>query len=186
MSALTTPYLVSPAFILLSGLHFVRDPALIALYGAIAVGFTVALPLAYAEGLRRRGRVESIHIYDQQARLGPLALTGASSMAGLGVLYLVGAPEGILRLGALLILLAGSVLVATYFLKVSGHVSAWTAGTTVVVLLWGPALALLYIGTVPIAWSRTVLGMHTPVELVSGFVHGIVVAALFGWLLGFT
>ena len=186
VSALTTPYLVAPAFIILAGLHFVQDPILLALYGGIAVGFTVCVPLAYADHLRRRGRVESIHIHERRARLAPLALTGVSSSVGLAALYLVGAPAGIMRLGVMLIVLAASVLVATLFLKVSGHVSAWTAGTTVVVMLWGLVLAPLFLGVIPIAWSRVVLGRHDYPELVAGFAYGLVVSASSAWLLGLT
>lgn len=184
ISSLTTPYLTTPFFILIAGLHFVDTAYDILIYGTIAVGFTVAIPLAYAEHLRRADRVDSVHILDQHARLAPLALAGASSIMGLALLYLVGAPEGILRLGAMLFLLAGALLVATWFLKVSGHVAAWTAGTTVLVVLYGPQMAVLLMVAVPIAWSRLVLGKHTRMEVGVGLLYGIGIAAVFSWVVG--
>jgi membrane-associated phospholipid phosphatase len=184
LSALTTPYLTSPLFILFAGLYFVRGLQEVAVYGVVAVGFTVVIPLGYAEHLRRRGAVDSVHIYDQHARLGPLALTGVCSLAGFGILYGIGAPVGILRLGAMLFLTAGGVLAATFFLKISGHVSAWTVGSTVLVLLWGPLTSPLFVGAVPIAWSRLALGKHTTVEVVVGFFYGVGIALGFAWLVG--
>jgi membrane-associated phospholipid phosphatase len=184
VSALTTPYLTTPLFILLAGLYFVDDPAEILLYGSIAVGFTVVIPLSYAEHLRRAGTVESVHIFEQHARMAPLALTGASSVMGFAVLYLVGAPEGILRLGAILFMLAGALLAATWFLKVSGHVAGWTAGTTVLVVLYGPPMIFLYLVAVPIAWSRLRLEKHTWLEVIVGFAYGITIAGVFAVVVG--
>ncbi len=184
VSGLTTPYLTSPLFILLAGLYYVESWWEALLYGSIAVGFTVVIPLLYARHLKRAGRVDSVHIFDQHARLAPLALTGASSMVGLGVLYIVGAPDWILRLGALLFLLAGSVLVATYFLKISGHTSAWASGTTVLVVLYGPMALPLMLGVIPIAWSRLALGKHTTTEVVVGFLYGVATAAVLSWTVG--
>ncbi len=184
ISSITTPYLTTPFFILIAGLHFVDTAREMLLYGTVAVGFTVAIPLAYAEHLRRAGRVDSVHILDQHARMVPLALAGAGSIMGFALLYLVGAPEGILRLGAMLFLLAGALLVATWFLKISGHVAAWTAGTTVLVVLYGPQMAVLFLVAAPIAWSRLVLGKHTRMEVGVGLLYGICIAAMFSGVVG--
>lgn len=183
ISSLSSPYLTAPLFILLAGYHYVQDPLEIALYGSIAVGFTVLIPLLYTVHLHRTGRVDSVHIVDRHSRLGPLAITGASSVVGLALLYAVGAPEAILSLAVLLFLLAATVLVATFFLKVSGHMAAWGAGTTIVVALYGPVLVPLYLFALPIAWSRLTLKRHTPLEVAVGFVYGIGTAAMIAWLL---
>ena len=150
----------------------------------LVVQTAVVIPLSYAEHLRRTGRVDSVHIFDQHARLGPLALTGVCALAAVGLLYLAGAPSAILRLGALLFLLAGAVLVATFLFKVSGHVSAWTSGTTVLVILYGPPFSVLLLFAAPIAWSRHQLGKHTSLELVVGFVYGIVTAVVLSYAVG--
>lgn len=184
ISSLSTPYLTTPFFILIAGRHFVDTASEMLLYGTIAVGFTVAIPLAYAEHLRRAGRVDSVHILDREARMAPLALAGASSTMGFALLYLVGAPEGILQLGAMLFLLAGALLMATWFLKVSGHVAAWTAGITVLVVLYGPQMAILFLVAVPIAWSRLVLGKHTRMEVGMGLLYGVCIAAVFSGVVG--
>jgi len=184
LSTVTTPYLTAPQFILLAGLHYVDSIGEVALYGAIVVGFTVVVPLAYTLHLKSLGRVGSVHIHEQRARLGPMALTGASSLAGLALLYAMDAPPDILRLGALLILLAVAVLGATYFIKVSGHVSAWATGTTVMVVVYGPVASPLYLAALPIGWSRLALGHHRPVEVLAGFAHGVGTAALLTWVVG--
>ncbi len=184
ISFISSPYLTAPLFIMLAGYYYVQDPLEIVLYGSIAVGFTVLIPLLYTLHLRRTGRVDSIHIIDRRSRLGPLAITGGSSMLGLALLYAVGAPEEILHLAMLLFLLAATVLVATFFLKVSGHMAAWGAGTTIVVALYGSFLFPLFLFALPIAWSRLTLEKHTPFEVAAGFMYGIGTAAVITWLLG--
>ncbi len=184
VSSLSSPYLTAPLFILLAGYHYVQDPLELLLYGSIPLGFTVLIPLLYSIHLRRIGKVDSVHIIDRRSRLVPLAITGASSFTGLVLLYAVGAPEEILRLAVLLFLLAATVLVATFFLKVSGHMAAWGAGTTIVVALYGPVLVPLFLIALPIAWSRLTLKKHTPLEVVAGFIYGTVTAAIISWLLG--
>jgi membrane-associated phospholipid phosphatase len=184
LSTLTSPYLTVPFFILLAGLKFVDDPREIAAYGAIAVGFTVGVPLAYSYHLMRQGKVDGIHVFEQRARLGPLTLTTASSIFGCLLLYLIGAPDGIIQLAILLFLMAGATLAATSVLKVSGHVSAWTGGSTVVIVLHGPYLAPLLLMGLPIGWSRLQLQRHRPVEVVMGFLYGIVSAALLALAVG--
>lgn len=184
VSMVTTPYLTVPAFILLAGLGFVDRPVEVLLYGAIAVGFTVVVPLAYAEHLRRIGRVDSVHIFDRRARLAPLALTGASTMAGLTILWLIDAPEGIVRLALLLFLMAAATLAATAVLKVSGHVSSWSAGSTVLVVLYGAQLVPVVLMALPIAWARWRLRRHDLRELVAGALYGVVSAAALSWLVG--
>jgi membrane-associated phospholipid phosphatase len=183
ISAMSTPYLTVPVFILLAGLVYVTEPTEIAIYGAIAVGFTVAIPLGYTHHLAGLGKVDDIHIYDHHARLGPLSLTVASSMVGLGLLHVIGAPDGIVRLAILLFLLAGATLAATTVLKISGHVSAWSAGSTVIMVLYGPYAAPVLLGAVPIGWSRLELGRHRPVEVVIGFLFGVASAALLSFTL---
>ena len=54
VSGITTPYLTAPLFILLAGLYYIETLWEIVLYGTIAVGFTVVIPLMYAEHQRRR------------------------------------------------------------------------------------------------------------------------------------
>ncbi|MCK4969673.1 MAG: phosphatase PAP2 family protein, partial [Thermoplasmata archaeon] len=71
----------------------------------------------------------------------------------------------------------------TFLLKVSGHMAAWGAGTTIVVALYGPVLVPLFLIALPIAWSRLTLDKHTPLEVVAGFIYGIGTAAMIAWLL---
>jgi len=184
ISSLSSPYLTAPLFILLAGYYYVKDPLELALYGAIAVGFTVIIPLLFTLHLRRTGRVDSIHIIDRRSRLGPLAVTGASSALGLALLYAVGAPDDILALAVLLIILAATVLMATFFLKISGHTAAWGAGTTIVVALYGPILGPLFFIALPIGWSRFALKEHTLLEVVAGLIYGVAIALMSTWLLG--
>ncbi|UCC93241.1 MAG: hypothetical protein JSW25_00760 [Thermoplasmata archaeon] len=184
ISRITSPYLSVPFFILLAGLAYVQDLLELVLYGAVAVGFTVVIPLLYTLSLVRRGKVDDIHIYDRGARLRPLAVTTVSSIVGFLVLHLIGASEDLIGLAILLFLMAAVTLAATSVFKISGHVSAWAGGCTVVAILHGPYALPLFLVGIPIGWSRLALERHRPIEVVIGFVYGIASASVLALLIG--
>lgn len=184
LSVATSPYITVPVFIMLCGLRYVSDPLMGLLYGIVLVGTTVLVPLAYVLHLKRLGVVASIHVQERAARLRPIASAAAGAAVGLLVIWVLGAPAGVLRLGAMLVGLALSVMAATAVLKVSGHVTTWTSGTVVLAVIYGWwALALLAVAA-PIAWARHAMGRHTPLELVAGMAYGSLVAAVLAWLVG--
>lgn len=184
LSGATSPYITVPSFIVLSGLRYVSDPLAGLLYGAVLILTTVLAPLAYVVRLKRQGVVESVHVRERAARLGPLAAAAAGAALGTLAIRALGAPSGVLRLAAMLVALAIAILAATVVLKVSGHTTAWSAGAVVLAVLYGWwALALLAL-VVPIAWARHALGCHTPLELAAGAVYGGLMAAALAWLAG--
>ncbi len=184
LSSVTTPYLTVPAFILASGMRYVDALLEGLVYGVVLVLATVGLPLAHVIVLRRRGLVDSIHVGDRRARLGPIATAMLGAVLGLAVVWRLGAPDGVLRLGVVLAALAAVVLGATSVLKVSGHVTAWSSGTTVLFLLYGWWAAPLFVVAAPIAWARHALGRHTPQELAGGLLCGAGAAAALMLALG--
>jgi membrane-associated phospholipid phosphatase len=184
LSGVTSPYITVPIFIMLCGLRYVSDPVTALLYGAVLIVSTVVVPLVYVVILMRRGVVGSIHVPDRAARLGPLASAAAGAALGLAIIWALGAPTEVLRLAAMLVALALALLAATIVLKVSGHATAWSAGSVVLAVLYGWwALALLVV-VVPIAWARHALGRHTPLELLAGVAYGGLMAAALAWLSG--
>ena len=184
LSGATSPYITVPSFIMLCGLRYVADPLTGLLYGAVLIITTVVAPLAYVVRLKRRGVVESVHVRERAARLGPLAAAAAGAALGTLAIWALGAPSGVLRLAAMLVALAIALLAATVLLKVSGHTAAWSSGAVVLAVLYGwwalAALALV----VPIAWARHALGSHTPIELAAGSAYGGLTAAALAWLAG--
>jgi membrane-associated phospholipid phosphatase len=177
VSAVSSPYLTVPAFIVASGMRYVDGPLEGLLYGAVLVATTVLLPLGHVLALRRRGLVDSIHLRERRARLGPLATAMLGAALGLAALWCLGAPAEVLRLGCVLVALAAAVLAATSVLKVSGHVTAWAMGSVVLAVPYGWWAAPLLAAAGPIAWARHALGRHTPVELGAGLLYGACVAA---------
>jgi membrane-associated phospholipid phosphatase len=184
VSAATTPYITVPVFILLCGARYVGGPRELLLYGGIVVGLSVLVPLGYTAHLVRKGVVEDMDVPGRFGRLGPLAAAALGSVVGLAALHVLGAPTGVLRLGMMLVALAAAVFAATAFLKISGHVTAWTAGCVTLASLWGPWALPSLLGALPIAWSRLALGRHTPLELVAGAAYGIAVSAVLAWAMG--
>ena len=184
LSAVTTPYITVPVFILLCGARYVGGWRELLLYGGIVVGLAVLVPLGYTAHLVRRGVVEAMDVPGRFGRLGPLAAAALGATAGLLALLLLGAPIGVLRLGVMLVALAAAVFAATAVLKISGHVTAWAAGSVTLAFLWGPWALAALLGALPIAGSRLALGRHTPLELVAGAAYGIAVSAVMAWAMG--
>jgi len=184
LSSATTPYITVPVFILLCGARYVDGWRELLLYGGIVVGLSVLVPLAYTAHLVRKGVVEAMDVPGRFGRLGPLAAAALGAVVSLMALILLGAPSGVLRLGAMLVLLAAAVFAATAVLKISGHVTAWTAGSVALASLWGPWALAALLGALPIAWSRLALARHTPLELVAGAAYGIAVSAALAWAMG--
>jgi len=184
LSAATTPYITVPLFILLCGARYVDGWRELLLYGGVVVGLAVLVPLGYTAHLVREGVVEDMDVPGRFGRLGPLAAAAMGAFAGLLALLLLGAPSGVLRLGVMLVALAAAVFAATAVLKISGHVTAWAAGSVTLAFLWGPWALASLLGALPIAWSRLALGRHTPLELVAGAAYGIAVSAMLAWAMG--
>jgi len=184
LSAVTTPYITVPVFILLCGARYVDGWRDLLLYGGIIVGLAVLVPLVYTAHLVRKGVVEAMDVPGRFGRLGPLAAAALGASAGLLALLLLGAPSGVLRLGAMLVALAAAVFAATAVLKISGHVTAWAAGSVTLGFLWGPWALAALLGALPIAWSRLALGRHTTLELAAGAAYGTAVSAALAWALG--
>jgi len=169
---------------MLCGPRYVPDPGTALLYGAVLISTTVVVPLLCVLHLKRRGAIDSIHVSDRAPRLGPLASAAAGATLGTLAIGALGAPPQVLRLAMMLVALALALLAATMVLKVSGHTTAWSAGTVVLAALYGWwALALLAL-VVPIAWARHALGSHTPLELAAGALCGGMVTAALAWLAG--
>jgi len=98
--------------------------------------------------------------------------------------FRLGAPPGVPPGGAMPARRGAAVSAPTAVLKISGHVTAWTAGSVALASLWGPWALAALLGALPIAWSRLALARHTPLELVAGAAYGIAVSAALAWAMG--
>ncbi len=172
-----SPLLVNAVLLFVIALH--RAPSLVVglTWAAIAIAFVTLIPQAIIELGVRRNRLSDRHVRVRAQRPGLIALALLSVVAGLGILAALHASRELLAL--LAAMLAGLVvtLLVTLFWKVSLHTSTFAGAVTILVLAFGPVLAILYPVVILIGWARVELGDHRPSQVAIGATLGIVIAA---------
>lgn len=159
------------------GVRFLRREqtaiALSVIFFLVIVPFTLYI---LREVRAQRWTNFDVSVREHRPRMYAVALLLIFAAAGL--LYLLGAPAGIVRgtlFGAGLMILT---LALNRWLKVSLHaaVSAYAA-----VILWRvePAIAVVaFVACLAIGWSRVVLKRHTRAEVIVGTLCGLAVGAI--------
>lgn len=179
ISALASPYLVIPAFIVVVAAS-VAESARQALSWAVVGGAgVVGVPLLYILVGVRRGQLTDIHVRLREQRRGPFlaALIGAACSA-LG-LHAIGSPEA-LQLGAWATVINGlAFALVTRRWKISLHPAALTA----CVVLAGSTVAASWYWTLTalpaVIWARVRRRRHT-------WAQGLVASLLAALLTGLT
>lgn len=152
-------------------------------WGALAATFAGVLPLAYLVRGARQGRWEDHHVGEREKRPAVILVILASVLVGTALLMAAGAPRELLALLAAMVAGLLVTLAVTVVWKISVH-AAVAAGTVVVLtLVFGPALAVLWLLVALVGWSRVALGDHTVGQVIGGTVAGgLVAAVVFTWL----
>jgi membrane-associated phospholipid phosphatase len=152
-------------------------PGMAVVWGGIAAVFASVLPYAMILRGVRRGRLsdKNIGLREQRIRFAVVAL--ASVLIGLAVLAAFDAPAEMVAL--LASIAAGLVCgwVVTLFWKISVHAAIAAGAATVLLLVFGTALLVVWPLVPLIAWSRVQVGDHTPAQVLAGVALGIVVNA---------
>lgn len=149
------------------------------LLGLLAVAFMTVLPFTAVVLLTRRGKLTDRHIGRRSQRAPVLAGAIMSAIFGFGILAVLDAPTGLLRM--VLSVLAGIVVVLLVNLvwKLSAHtaVAAFFAVALVVYFgCWGFIAAVVPAG---VGWSRVRLGAHSPAQVLVGGIVGLLIGAAF-------
>lgn len=149
------------------------------LWGALAIAFVSAAPLAYILFRVRRSTLTDVHIRVREHRRLPFLVGLVTVLIGLVLLAVTGAPRDLLALVVAIVALTVAVIVITSFWKISVHamVAAMTVG--VLVTLFGPLLWLTLPGVALIGWARVALTDHTVAQVLAGAALGLGVAGLF-------
>jgi hypothetical protein len=147
-------------------------------WGAIAVLFVSAMPFLYIVRGVRRGGLTDHHVGVRQQRTVPLLVVGASMLAGMIVLAILGAPRDLIALVAAVAVGLASSLLVTLAWKISIHAAMVAGAVTILVLVFGP-VALLAVPLVPlVCWARVSVRDHTVAQTLAGAVLGATVAAV--------
>ncbi|WP_269047843.1 phosphatase PAP2 family protein [Paenarthrobacter sp. Z7-10] len=149
---------------------------------AVAVVFVTFGPLAGLLFLSRRGRVSDHHVSQRTQRAPVLAAVLGSMIIGTVLLVGIGAPSGLYLMILGLALGLVTVLVINLFWKLSIHAAVGAYFTAALVALFGPLLILTAAVPLLVGWSRVRLGAHTTAQVCCGWIVGVSVAAVFGWL----
>jgi membrane-associated phospholipid phosphatase len=152
-------------------------PAMAVVWGAIAAVFASVLPYALILRGVRRGQLSdtNISLREQRIRFGVVAIT--SILVGLAVLAALDAPAEMVALQASIAVGVAYGWVITLWWKISVHAAIAAGAATVLVLVFGPALLVVWPLVALIAWSRVQVGDHTPAQVLAGVALGIVVNA---------
>jgi hypothetical protein len=148
------------------------------LFGLAAVLIIIVPPYAFVLYGVHRGRFTDHHLGDRRQRLVPILLGMATSVVGIVVLALAGAPR-LLVAGAATIgigLLAGAVV--SPFWKMSGHTTAAAAVLVICAEVrhgW-PLLAAPLV--VVVGWARARLKDHTVGQALAGAAVGALIAGV--------
>jgi membrane-associated phospholipid phosphatase len=152
-------------------------PAMAVLWGGIAAVSASVLPYALILRGVRRGRLTDRNISLRQQRVRFAAVAIASILTGLTVLAAFDAPAEMVALQASIAVGVACGWVITLWWKISVHAAIAAGAATVLTLVFGPALLVVWPLVAVIAWSRVQVGDHTPAQVLAGIALGIVVNA---------
>ena len=152
-------------------------PAMAILWGGIAAVSTSVLPYALILRGVRRGRLSdrNISLREQRVRFAAVGIT--SILTGLAVLAAFDAPAEMVALQASLAVGVACGWVITLWWKISVHAAIAAGAATVLLLVFGTALLVVWPLVAVIAWSRVQVGDHTSAQVLAGVTLGIVVNA---------
>lgn len=144
----------------------IRTLGVVALFSILPVGILTVYQV-------RRGAWKNVDASNPQDR--PILFAvGMAGIVGLVCYALLRQPDSFLvrgSTGALGLLVVSAV--ATRWVKVSLHVAAAGLAATALILL-GSMMGWYLAAVVPLlAWSRVVLGRHTPIEVAFGLAFGV-------------
>ncbi|MEU3627510.1 hypothetical protein BS329_41160 [Amycolatopsis coloradensis] len=146
------------------------------LWGLI-VGVTGSLiPMAVIVRGAKKGRWDSHHVTDRAGRLVPFAVCIGSLAAGFVILIAGGAPHEMIALAAaeLVCLIAALAITFGFKFKISMHAMVAAGAAVMLIRVYGPWLALVFLGVGWVCWSRVELGDHTRAEVTTGTTAGVV------------
>lgn len=141
-------------------------------WGLLVAVFYSAIPMVIMVHGARRGRWDGHWVRERERRTVPFLLCLVSTVAGLVIMLVGGAPRAVIALSWSMIATLLACLVITRWWKVSVHATVAGGAVATIVLLYGPWYLLLVAGVVLVAWSRVAVADHTVAQVVVGALLG--------------
>ncbi|RKT52474.1 hypothetical protein C8E97_0988 [Saccharothrix australiensis] len=165
------------------GWHATGQPVPALLWGLV-VGVTGSvIPMVVIVRGARRGRWEGHHVTNREGRVVPFIACIGSLAVGVVILVVGDAPRQMLALALAMFATLVTCVAITFALPVGGargwkismHAAVAAGASVMLVIAYGPWLALSAIAVVLVDWSRVELGDHTRAQVVWGSVVGAAV-----------
>lgn len=154
-------------------------------YGAIAALFTCVLPFVILIGLVRAGKVVDHHVSERSQRAPVLAMAIVCVLAGLALLWVLGAPASVLAMVGAFIAGIAVLAVVSLWWKISGHAAAVSSAAVSMLFLFGAQWWPLLLVVPAVGWARVAVRAHTLAQVLVGALFGpIVIVGLWQAFLG--
>lgn len=178
LSLLFSPFVVPIAAILLLVRVYAQTWEQSALWTTITVLFITIIPFLYIYVKVKQGKLTDIHIVIRGQRIMPLLFAQLSALIGVFILYLLGAPKGLIHLGICYIVNGIIFILITQFWKISLHSAVVAGCVTALAYIVTPKMAFLFFLIPIVAWARIQKKRHTLIQNLAGAIIAIIVTRL--------
>ncbi|HEX5543322.1 MAG TPA: phosphatase PAP2 family protein [Micromonospora sp.] len=145
-------------------------------WGLLAVLFSSAIPYGIIHLGVRRGTLTDHHIGVREQRRKPLIYGLLSVLAGLTALIVLDAPRPLTAMVLVMFAVLLTVTLISQVWKLSAHAAVSAGAASVLIAVFGPALAATFVVVALIGCSRVRLGDHTAGQVIAGAVAGTLIA----------
>lgn len=185
ISAFFSPYITALVFIVIISYYYAHNLGQFLPWMITFLLFAIIIPGVYVLWLLESRQIRDIHISDKNARKIPFLITGASSIIGAIILFVLNAAKPVTMIGVAYAVNVIGIAIITQFWKVSIHTALYSAIVTIVVILFGVQFWWLYLILIPLAWSRIYRKRHTIWQAVAGSLIAFVLTAAVFWFYGY-
>lgn len=175
ISAIFTPPLVVTLAILAIAVYYSDRYELFWLWAFAGILLLIGPATIYVYFAYKKGAVSDINMSEREERLRPLIISLIGAIIVMWVLMDRDAPKPLILLGMTLVSELVIIIFVTVFWKISLHALTYSSAVTLLVYLFNPLAAILYVFLLPIGWARIYRKRHTLLQVVAGSLVGIIV-----------
>lgn len=175
ISALTSPFLIMPATVLLVAWRLAHgNTEKFLLWSTIALLFLVFVPSVYVLWEVKRHEITDLHIKIRSQRIKVFLVFLLSAVVNFWLYQSVEAPLGLMGLVLIAIGASFLALIITFFWKISIHTMALTgAMVAFATLAKAPWAWWILVMTMPtVAWARVIRKRHSVAQTIAGALVG--------------